>query len=208
MSEPRRRGLCSMFSQDLTLLLQSWKKPCFICLQIPTLGALYTELRQAGEMSKPYPSWKDVCNLPYLDACTQEDIRLHPSLSLPLERVVSAGGLAIRSSLFPESTIVGMSPYGVDRPKGTFGEDADAWNLDRWILPAELRKKREDTPLTVSLSYMAMTQMLTTQFGAGRRACLGKHVAMLEVKKIVPVLVLQYDVSEWIYLSTSRKLTT
>ncbi|KAF3769425.1 hypothetical protein M406DRAFT_35639 [Cryphonectria parasitica EP155] len=129
-------------------------------------------------IEKPYPSWKDVCDLPYLDACIQEGVRLHPPFCLPFERVVPSGGLRIGDTFFPEGTVVGMNPYVVNRHKPTFGEDADDWNPDRWMVPKELRQKREAAILT---------------FGAGRRVCLGRHVAMLELKKIVPALLLRYD---------------
>lgn len=43
------------------------------------------------------------------------------------------------------------------------------------------------------------------QFGTGHRIFLGKHIGIFEVKKLVPLLVLSYDVSDLvcIYALTS-----
>ncbi|KAL4976234.1 cytochrome P450 [Aspergillus desertorum] len=143
-----------------------------------TLEKLRSELLSAGPLTQPYPSWKDVCGLPYLDACILEALRLHPPFCLPFERIVPRGGMMLGDNYFPEGTVVGMSPWVVNRHKPTFGEDADAWNPERWMVSKELKSKREAAVLT---------------FGAGRRVCLGRHIAMLELKKIVPALVLRYD---------------
>ncbi|KAL2849954.1 cytochrome P450 [Aspergillus pseudodeflectus] len=149
-----------------------------------TLQRLRTELLTADAaaetgLTKPYPSYKDICDLPYLDACILEGLRLHPPFCLPFERVVPAGGMTVGERYFPEGTIIGMSPYLVNRHKPTFGEDVESWNPERWMVAKELKARREAALLT---------------FGAGRRVCLGRHIAMLELKKIVPALVLQYDV--------------
>ncbi|KAK0723562.1 putative cytochrome P450 oxidoreductase [Lasiosphaeria miniovina] len=148
-----------------------------------TLNRLRAELLEAdraaeGGLTKPYPSWKDVCDLPYLDAVIQEGLRMHPPFCLPLERVVPKGGIAIGGNFFPEGTVLGMSPYVANRHVPTFGEDAEIWNPDRWMVPKELRQRREAAIMS---------------FGAGRRVCLGRHIAMLELKKIVPALVLRYE---------------
>ncbi|KAL4907841.1 hypothetical protein BDW74DRAFT_189250 [Aspergillus multicolor] len=148
-----------------------------------TLAKLRMELLSAANalpngFSKPYPSWKDVCGLPYLDACVLEALRLHPPFCLPFERIVPRGGMMLGDNYFPEGTVVGMSPWVVNRHKPTFGKDADIWNPGRWMVDRTLKNKREAAVLT---------------FGAGRRVCLGRHIAMLELKKIVPALVLRYD---------------
>ncbi|KKK20298.1 hypothetical protein ARAM_002428 [Aspergillus rambellii] len=139
---------------------------------------LEAESKKSGGFSKPFPSWKDVCDLPYLDACVLEGIRLHPPFCLPFERVVPKGGIVIGGQYFPQGTVVGMSPYVVNRHKPTFGEDAEIWNPDRWMVPEEKKRKLEASVMT---------------FGAGRRVCLGRHVALLELKKIVPALLLRYE---------------
>jgi len=136
------------------------------------------EAERKNGMTQPYPSWKDVCDLPYLDACILEGIRLHPPFCLPFERVVPKGGIMIGDKFFGGGTVVGMNPYVVNRHRPTFGEDADDWNPDRWMVPKELKQKREAAIMT---------------FGAGRRVCLGRHIAMLELKKIVPALLLRYE---------------
>ncbi|KAL4875056.1 cytochrome P450 [Aspergillus karnatakaensis] len=128
--------------------------------------------------SKPYPSYKEICDLPYLDAVVLEALRMHPPFALPFERVVPTGGISIGGEFFPEGTVLGMSAYVVNRHQGAFGEDAGVWNPERWMVEKEVKSRREAAVLT---------------FGAGRRVCLGRHIAMLELKKIVPALVLRYD---------------
>lgn len=120
-----------------------------------TLDRLREELRDAeakkpGGFSKPFPSWRDIADLPYLDACINEAVRLHPPFCLPFERVVPKGGITVGGTYIPEGTVVGMSPYVVNRHKPTFGEDAHLWNPSRWMVPQERRRKLEASIMTVS----------------------------------------------------------
>ncbi|RMD44084.1 hypothetical protein DV735_g970, partial [Chaetothyriales sp. CBS 134920] len=143
-----------------------------------TLEKLYEELR-AANLSRPFPRYSQVRDLPYLDACVQEGSRMHPPFALPFERVVPEGGITILGHYLPAGTVVGGSPYVVNRHQGTFGQDAEFWRPERWLEgDAAHKKKLEQGILT---------------FGAGRRVCLGKNVGILEIKKIIPFLVLNYD---------------
>ncbi|KFA68968.1 hypothetical protein S40285_07008 [Stachybotrys chlorohalonatus IBT 40285] len=147
-----------------------------------SLQRLRSELlieEQKGNISRPYPRWNEVKDLPYLDACVNEAVRLHPPFCLPLERVVPEGGVSICGQFFEEGTILGMNPYVVNRHKPTFGEDVEEWRPERWLgLSEDHRRKLEQAIMT---------------FGAGRRVCLGKYVALLEIKKIIPALLLNYE---------------
>ena len=120
-----------------------------------TLEKLYSELR-SSKVSHPFPTYSEVRNLPYLDACVQEGVRMHPPFALPFERVVPKGGITILGHFIPEGTAVGGSPYVVNRHKGTFGEDAEFWRPERWLESDDMHKKKlEGSILTVSLIYFA-----------------------------------------------------
>lgn len=119
-----------------------------------TLAKLYDELRSAN-LSRPFPQYSEVRNLPYLDACVQEGIRMHPPFALPFERVVPEGGITILGQYLPAATIVGGSPYVVNRHKGMFGEDAEFWRPERWLEKDEMHKKKlEQAMLTVSFLHL------------------------------------------------------
>jgi hypothetical protein len=154
-----------------------------------SLKKLEDELEDAvniGKLSAPFPSWTESQGLPYLSAVIKEALRLNPALALPLERVVPPSGLNLelespRKSLdpmsyyFPAGTIVGISPWVFQRDPRIFGANPLSWNPDRW--------------LHANAKHME-NELLT--FGAGKRTCLGRNIAMLELHKLVPAVLLRY----------------
>ena len=102
-----------------------------------------------GKLSTPV-TWKESKELPYLDACIKEAGRIHPPFGLPLERVVPAGGETICGQYLPEGTIVGISGWVVHRDRSIFGQDADVWRPERWLVDdEESRKRMEHANFTV-----------------------------------------------------------
>ena len=105
-------------------------------------------------LAHPYPKWNEVKDLPYLDACVNEAVRLHPPFVLPLERIAPQGGVVIGERHYPEGTCIGMNAYVVNRHRPTFGEDADSWRPERFLVEdLALRKSRENGIMTVSFPY-------------------------------------------------------
>lgn len=104
-----------------------------------------------SNLSRPFPRWREIKDLPYLDACINEAVRLHPPFSLPLERVVPDGGIIICGKYFPSGTVVGMNPYVVNRHVSTFGEDAHFWRPERWLIKdVDQRRRLDASIMTVS----------------------------------------------------------
>jgi len=152
-----------------------------------TYRKLVSELDDAhkhNKLTKPCPTWSETQSLPYLRAVVKEALRMNPALSLPLERIVPPSGLELnntKQTFLPPGTVVGINPYVLHRDRRIFGADASAWNPDRWLEPREVETK-------------AMEHSLLS-FGAGKRSCLGKHIAMLELHKLVPAILLRFNVS-------------
>jgi len=124
-------------------------------------------------------SWSESQQLPYLDAVIQESFRLHPAAGLILERVVPPQGMDILGHNIPGGTIVGCNAWVLHRRPEVFGEDVDVFRAERWL---EASKEQ--------LSVMKATMF---QFGAGARTCIGKNVSMLEVYKLVPTFLRNFE---------------
>lgn len=115
-----------------------------------TMEKLRQEL-EVAKVSRQYPKWNEVRDLPYLDACVQEGARINPPFALPLERTVPTGGVTVLGSYLPEGTLVGGNPYVVNRHEPTFGPRPEEWNPERWLCGGESHKKKlEQSMLTVS----------------------------------------------------------
>lgn len=125
----------------------------FLLRHPPSLAKLLAELEAArdGDRLSDVATWKEARQLPFLDACIKEAGRLHPATGLALERVVPAGGAEICGQRFAGGTVVGMNAWVVHRDRGVFGEDAEEWNPDRWLVADEGRRRIMDKSLlTVS----------------------------------------------------------
>ncbi|KAM0283725.1 hypothetical protein ACHAQH_002314 [Verticillium albo-atrum] len=144
-----------------------------------TLARLRTEIDESSDGSR-HVSWTHSQKMPYLQAVIKEALRLHTAVALPMERVVPEGGVAIGDHFFPDGTLVGINPWVYHRNTAIFGPDAHTFNPDRWL-----------TDDASSLS--AMNKNLIS-FGAGARTCIGRHIAHLQMAKLIPRLVRDFDI--------------
>ena len=141
-------------------------------------GELVRELLatlRAGRLTRPVLKDSEARQLPFLQACIQEGLRLCPPITALLFKDVPAGGDTIDGKHVPAGTQIGFNFYGAMRDKAVFGLDADLFRPERWLpnggrSDAELTRMREVHPLI---------------FGSGRFGCLGRNVARMELGKVI-----------------------
>lgn len=123
---------------------------------------------------------ESTANLPYLDAVVKESVRLFPSIGLLLERHVPAQGPKICRVEFAAGTIVGCNAWVTQRDPDVF-PDPDTFNPERWLEAGEAQLRKMDR------AFFA--------FGGGTRTCLGKHISLMEMTKVVPQLLREFELS-------------
>lgn len=145
-------------------------------------------------------SYKDSRNFPYLNAVVREALRFHPGVAMLLERYVPKGGLNLPDGRHvPARCVVGMNPYVVGRNKSVFGEDADIFRPERWLRDENLETEEE---FQQRLRLMNNTDLA---FGGGSRICIGKHLGLVEVYKVLATLISRYDIS---FVDPNREWST
>ncbi|KAL4908288.1 hypothetical protein BDW74DRAFT_99249 [Aspergillus multicolor] len=125
------------------------------------------------------PAFKDTQAMPYLQAVLKEALRVHPGTGFPMFRVVPEGGQMLAGQFFPEGTNVGINSWVLHYDTSIYGPDASDFRPERW-LDAEKEQLK-----AMEQNYMP--------FGMGVRTCIGKNISLLEIGKLVPVLVRDYD---------------
>jgi len=120
--------------------------------------------------------------LPYLKAVIQEAMRLHPSVGQILGRTVPAGSAAIGRYRIGAGAEVGMSPWVLHRDPEVF-PDQDRFKPERWILGEGCQDEE----------YLKRMHRSFFAFGHGAHTCSGRHISVMEVTKLIPTLLLRYD---------------
>ena len=143
------------------------------------MASLRAEL-DGTKLSSP-PLWTEVKNLPYLEAVIKESGRISPLLIGPVEREVPAGGMEIAGTYVPGGTIVAMNVHALNRDPNIWGADVDVFRPERWL---------EAEP-----AQLALMERSNLYFSAGRRLCIGQHIAWIEMKKYLPEFLGRFDVS-------------
>ncbi|KAL4883507.1 cytochrome P450 [Aspergillus karnatakaensis] len=159
----------------------------YLCLKNPDIwNRLKTEIPAA---TQPI-SYKSARQYPYLEAVIREAMRFHPAVAMTLERYVPAGGLTLPTGQYiPAGTIVGMNPYITSRITSIFGDDADVFRPERWLHDAN---GETESAFRERRRRMAAADLT---FGGGSRVCIGKHLGLLQVYKVLATLVARYDIS-------------
>ncbi|KAI0478576.1 cytochrome P450 [Xylariaceae sp. FL0804] len=156
----------------------------FYCLLTnePAYQRLTRELRGGSQLDScsandAETSWKN----PYLNAVIKETLRLFPSNSPPMERIVPATGLTVNDYHLPGGTIVSVPQYAVHRDTAVYGKDAEVFRAERWL--------EADQP---TLSQMDRSLLA---FGRGTRACVGRDLAMLQLRMFLAQVLKHFDVT-------------
>jgi len=184
------------------------------------MATLKHELKTAhegGNMTIPCPTWQETQSdhMTYTRCVIKEALRLWPALALSLERkVVDPAGLPLHSpdgenkSFLPRGTTVGINPYVLHRDPRIFDpnftsdpseSNVESFDPARWLpSTSALKNSRGNTDAQIKI----MDHDILT-FSAGKRSCLGKNIAMMEMLKVVPALVMKFpdmqlvDASRW-----------
>lgn len=152
----------------LTLLLQCLDK----------MAALEKEILEAdlGDM----PQFGHVHKLPYLDSVIREFFRLrHGGLTI-FDRVVPGKGAEIDGIWIPGGTNVSVSTAMVSMDPNIWGSGPEKFEPERWI--------------GLSEEQLRVMEHAELGFGSGRRMCIGRNLAMIEIKKCLARLIKTFKV--------------
>ncbi|KAJ5908325.1 hypothetical protein N7495_001007 [Penicillium taxi] len=127
-------------------------------------------------------TFKESQEMPYFQAVIKEALRMHSAVGLPLWRVVPPGGADIGGRFFPEGTVVGVNPWVAHYDERVF-PNAKTFQPERWL------EAESDPERLKEMNSMYMP------FGLGSRTCLGRHIAILEISKLIPRIVRDYDIT-------------
>ncbi|PYH41760.1 cytochrome P450 [Aspergillus saccharolyticus JOP 1030-1] len=126
-------------------------------------------------------TFKESQAMPYLQAVMKEALRMHSATGLPLWREVPAGGAEISGRFFPEGSVVGVNTWVAHYDEGVF-PDAKSFRPERWI------EAEKDDP-----TRLQMMNEMYMPFGLGSRTCLGKHISILEMSKLIPQMIRDFE---------------
>ncbi|KAI1079575.1 cytochrome P450 [Whalleya microplaca] len=132
--------------------------------------------RQRKELSNPV-TFEEQESCIYLQAVLYEALRLFPAVGGLLDRDVPPGGMTIDRHFIPAGTVVGTSAWVMHRIPEIWGSDAEEFRPERW-----LEKENESN---LKRFFFA--------FGGGSRTCIGRNISWLEMSKLVPTLLMLFN---------------
>lgn len=103
-------------------------------------------------------TFSEIADLPYLNACLKEALRVYPPVPIGTPRVVPAGGKSILGRWVPPETRVAMHHYATYHSEANF-TNSDVFVPERWLGDPR---------------YADDAQVAHAPFGWGHRDCLGQ----------------------------------
>ncbi|KAJ5263364.1 cytochrome P450 [Penicillium angulare] len=113
-----------------------------------------------------------------LNAVINETIRLHPVVPSGMQRMTPPEGLQIGNTYIPGDVLVATPMHTLFRDERVF-QYSNEFKPERWTTHPELIKD--------SAAFIP--------FGGGPYACVGKQLALMEVRRVVAEILTRYEVS-------------
>ncbi|PSR81867.1 hypothetical protein PHLCEN_2v6239 [Hermanssonia centrifuga] len=160
-------------------------------------SACFNQLR--SEVDEVFPLGEDPLNdlsklgtMSYLNACINEVLRLYPPVLAALQRRVEPdrGGVMVGDHLIPPETQVSLYAYAIHRDPSHFWPIPDQFWPDRWLSQEEYTLPSGDRIASVITDHEVFIP-----FSAGPMGCVGKNVAMAEMRAVVSTVVQQFDMT-------------
>ncbi|KAL2813783.1 cytochrome P450 [Aspergillus cavernicola] len=143
---------------------------CFLMWEIsqPHNNKRMQRLSEELRLSNP-ANGDTLIDLPYLNAVIEETMRLWAPGTQSLPRYVPSGGRSIDGYFIPGHTIVSAQSFTVHRLDQTIFPNSEAFMPERWL----------------EIEGSVERQRLIFAFGSGARTCLGKFLAMSEMRLLL-----------------------
>jgi cytochrome P450 len=126
----------------------------------------------SGNVTFPVIRYSVGLQMPYLQACIKEGLRLWQPLNGIQTKDSPSEGVTVNGIYIPGGTQVGWSSHSMMKRQDIFGEDADLFRPERWL---------DGDPETIK-GYERAWEIT---FSAGRFTCLGKNIALMELTKVL-----------------------
>ncbi|KAF2400362.1 benzoate para-hydroxylase [Trichodelitschia bisporula] len=122
------------------------------------------------------PHYRQVKDLPYLDAVIKETMRIHSTSSLGLPREVTGAGITLLGQHFPAGTVLSVPAYTIHHSPEIWGTDVEDFRPERWTDGINEVQKEAFVP-----------------FSYGPRACVGRNVAEMEMALIAATVFKNFE---------------
>jgi len=127
-------------------------------------------------------------NIVYLKACIDEAMRLAPAVPGAMPREIMDGGTVVDGIFLPAGVECGTPCYSIHR-NAAYYPQPDAFVPERWIEGAQWPGSK----MTTTAETLNLARSAYCPFSIGPRGCIGKGIALMELKLTIARMLFLYD---------------
>ncbi|KAK3953247.1 cytochrome P450 [Pseudoneurospora amorphoporcata] len=168
-------GLLIIAGSETTATLLSGAT--YLLLKHPEAMKKLTEEVRSTFKSEEEITLSSVGSLEYMLACLNEAMRVYPPVPIGMPRVVPKGGAKVAGTFVPEGTVVAVWQWATNHNEQHFVEPFE-FHPERWMHDPQFANDRLDA---------------VQPFNVGPRNCLGRNLAIAEMRLILAKIVFNFD---------------
>ncbi|EAT85064.2 hypothetical protein SNOG_07598 [Parastagonospora nodorum SN15] len=147
----------------------------------PMHKKIVAEIREACKTEEDI-NMDVLADLPYMNACIEEGLRIFPPVPIGLLRTVPKGGSLIDGHAVPGGTSVCVASWAAAHSASNFA-DPDSFIPERFMDTPSSREK-----------YGSDIKKAAQPFSTGPRGCIGRNLTYVELRLILAALLWNFDI--------------